>query len=409
MRDQRDQRRPFHGRSNGNGRGGSGGNNGKRFRGQYINPDRLIKKAVLTERVDQTYVPQAAFAQLEINAQLKTNIERKGYKNPTPIQDQAIPHILGGRDLVGLANTGTGKTGAFLIPLLDKVFRNPREQIIIIAPTRELAEQIHNEIFSLTYSMGVYSVLCVGGVGVQPQIGKLRRQFNFVVGTPGRIKDLSDRKALNLSGFNTIVLDEVDRMLDMGFIHDIKQIVSLLPATRQTLFFSATVTKDIERLMNEFLKDHVNVSVGTSETTETVDQNVIYFKHRDEKIGQLEELLAKEEFKRVIVFAGTKIGVDKLEKALSKSGFAVESIHGNKTQGQRKRAITNFKRGDATVLLATDVAARGIDIEDVSHVINFDMPMSYEDYIHRIGRTGRAGKIGIALTFVEERAERQYN
>lgn len=370
---------------------------------QNINVDKLIKKAVINGIEKPVYVPQNKFQDFKISEQLRNNIITKGYVDPTPIQDQTINHILEGKDIVGIANTGTGKTGAFLIPLLDKVYRDKSQKVLIIAPTRELAEQINNELYSLTKYLQINSVLCVGGVNIGGQIQRLRYQHNFVVGTPGRIKDLMSRNILNLSQFQNIVLDEVDRMLDMGFIHDIRFIISKLAEQRQSLFFSATITPEIEKLISIFAKNYVKVSVRTGETTDNVHQDVIRVKDHSEKISKLEELLSGEELKKAIIFVKTKYGVDKLDQILYKKGYRVDCIHGNKTQSRRKKALDAFKKGHNNILVATDVAARGIDVPDITHVINYDMPATYEDYVHRIGRTGRADKTGIALTFVEEK------
>jgi len=335
-----------------------------------------------------------------IDPRIKHNIGQKGYATPTPIQDKAIPHILLGRDIVGIANTGTGKTGAFLIPLLDKVVKNRKERILIMIPTRELALQIDEEYRGFSHGSGLLSACVVGGANINPQIRRLRDDPYFVIGTPGRIKDLIERRVLDLSKFRTVVLDEADRMLDMGFIHDMRKILSLVSRERQTLFFSATLSRDIEKLIGDFLKDPVRISVKTGDTAKTVEQDVVRLQGKN-KIDVLHDLLTQPEFSRVLVFGRTKHGVEKLAKHLTQRGFKAESIHGNKNQSRRQRALALFKDAHVQVLVATDVAARGIDVEDVSHVINYDIPTTYEDYVHRIGRTGRAGKRGKALTFIE--------
>jgi ATP-dependent RNA helicase RhlE len=380
--------------------GGGGGRSNRGRPGAKIDPSRLIKKE-LTKTTEVAYVPNYTFDQLEIVPTLKQNIISKGYKTPTPIQDQAIPHILLGKDTVGIANTGTGKTGAFLIPLLHKVAQDSRQKVLIIAPTRELAQQIDDELYTLSRSMNIHSALIVGGASIGGQISRLRSYVNFVVGTPGRLLDMTNRKFLNLSGFQTIVLDEVDRMLDMGFINDIKSIISQLPVARHSLFFSATMTPEVERVMNAFVKDFVKVSVKTGETSDNVYQDIIRVNNKDEKISKLEELLNTPDFVKTIIFVRTKHGADKLDKHLYDKGFRVNSLHGDKPQSKRKRALESFKSGSTNVLVATDVAARGLDVPNITHVINFDMPESYQDYVHRIGRTGRASNVGYALTFVE--------
>ena len=384
----------------------SGGFNrgGKRFGGENIHFSKFINKGALPE-AEVAYVPQNAFSDFQITPELKTAVLKKGYVTPTPIQDQTIPHILAGKDVFGIANTGTGKTAAFLIPLLNKVRLNPREKVLIIVPTRELAIQIEEELRGFTAGLTgsrIYSVCCVGGASIGKQIASLKHPYNFIIGTPGRLKDLIERRMIMLSTFNTVVLDEADRMLDMGFVADMRFVVSQMPKTRHTLFFSATLSSDIEKLIKDFLRDPVRVSVKTGDTAKSVDQDIVRIKNHGEKIDVLHELLSKkEEFNKVLIFGRTKHGVENLAQALGRRGIKVESIHGNKNQSQRQRALGNFKDNRAQVLVATDVAARGLDIADVSHVINYDLPATYDDYVHRIGRTGRAGKVGKALTFVE--------
>lgn len=366
----------------------------------HIDVSRFIQKAqVVKEEIK--YIPQNQFADFKINPQLKQNIEQRGYPNPMPIQDQSIPHILAGKDLVGIANTGTGKTAAMLIPLIDKVFNNRSEKVIIITPTRELAFQIEDEFRQFAKGLGIWSVVCVGGMNIGQQIMNLRRKPNFVIGTPGRLEDLIKRKVLDLSVFSNVVLDEVDRMLDMGFYNDIKNILNCLPEVRQSLFFSATVSNEISELIKKLLKNPVTVSVKTGETAANVEQNIVRASGYSQKIEVLHDLLNKEEFSKVLIFGKTKIGVEKLSRTLYERGFKSESIHGDKNQHKRQRVLNLFKMDQINILVATDVAARGLDIPKVSHVINFDLPNTYEDYVHRIGRTGRANKAGHALTFVE--------
>lgn len=332
---------------------------------------------------------------------LKANVISKNFPNPTPIQDQAIPHILAGKDLLGIAGTGTGKTIAFLLPLLQKILKKRGEKVLIVTPTRELAEQINDELYLLTKNLNIYSVKCTGGAGLQQQIQSLRRGCNFVVGTPGRLKDLVDRRALNLTGFTTVVLDEVDRMLDMGFIQPIKELIGYLPKDRQSLFFSATVSPKIEGVIRIFLKpDFVRVAIKTETAASQITQDVIRVQSVAEKVTRLKALLQDEKFEKVLIFVNTKRGVDRLQKELKEANINAIAIHGDKRQNERRRAISAFKNGECSILLATDVAARGLDIPFVSHVINFDIPMTYDDYTHRIGRTGRANRYGTALTFV---------
>jgi len=359
----------------------------------------FVKKAEnLT--ADIPYVPTHSFEDFLIRPELKTAIKRRNYIIPTPIQDQAIPYLLKGQDVVGIANTGTGKTAAFLIPLIQKILTNRTERVMIIAPTRELAVQIKEETDDLSSHLGIQSLLCIGGVSKSPQTYGLRKNPNIVIGTPGRLIDLQKLGYLSFKLYESIVLDEVDRMLDMGFIKDIKYIISQLPEKRQSLFFSATLPREIQSVMNTFLKNPVTVSVKTRETSKNVDQDVIHTNGK-EKIEILHELLLQEEFSKVLVFGRTKWGMEKLSKNLAGRGFRVAAIHGNKNQSQRQRAIIDFKEHKVQVLLATDIASRGLDIPDVTHVINYDIPGSYEDYVHRIGRTGRAEKTGKALTFID--------
>mgnify|MGYP001582744617 CR=1 FL=1 len=389
------RRFPFRGRPGNHGarRGGYTGGGG------HIDVSRFINKAEPQEGMKE-YVPEYRFSDFEVHLLIKQNIAKKGYATPTPIQDQSIPHILRGRDIVGIANTGTGKTGAFLIPLLDKAVKLRTERVLIIVPTRELAVQIDEEYRGFSHGSGVHSACVVGGANINAQIRALRNNPHFVIGTPGRLKDVVQRRSLNLSHFKTLVLDEADRMLDMGFIGDIRSIVSQMPRERHTLFFSATLSREIEKLIGDFLKDPVRISVKTGDTARTVNQDVVRLAGRN-KIDVLHDLLVKPEFDKVLIFGRTKHGVEKLSKMLVAQGFKAASIHGNKTQGKRQCALSAFKQGTVRILVATDVAARGLDIPKVSHVINYDIPGTYDDYIHRIGRTGRAGQSGNALTFID--------
>lgn len=359
----------------------------------------FINKATPVVEQDR-FVPTHRFADFQITEPLKKNIIAKGYEHPTPIQDQAIPLILRGEDVVGIANTGTGKTGAFLIPIINKLLLNRNERALVMVPTRELAIQIAEEFRGFAKNLQLYATVCVGGAGIGPQIGELRRRPQIVIGTPGRLKDLLERRALNLSAFGIVVLDEADRMLDMGFINDMREILALLPENRHTLFFSATLSPEIERLIGAFLRNPTRVSVATRQTSSSIDQDVVRVASGQDKMQVLHGLLQKPEFEKVLVFGRTKHGVERLSQKLTALGVPSESIHGNKTQGKRQRALKLFKENQVRVLVATDVAARGLDIADVSHVINYDQPATREDYIHRIGRTGRAGKKGTALTFV---------
>lgn len=391
------------GRFSGNSRfsGGRGrGRFGRRApRGQNIDVSRYINKAVITETTEH-FVPEHLFTDFNIDARLKANVLAKGYNTPTPIQDKSIPHILRGSDIVGIANTGTGKTGAFLIPLVQKVVANPKEKVLIVVPTRELALQIDKEYKSFVRGLSMFSVCCVGGAPIGRQISELRYQNHFIIGTPGRLKDLAERGFISFSQFSTIVLDEADRMLDMGFIDDMKFIMSKMPEKRHTLFFSATMSRDIEALIKNFLRDPISISVKTGDTAKNVDQDIVRVSS-DNKIDVLHNLLNDPEFSKVLIFGKTKHGVEKLSEMLIARGFKAESIHGDKNHSKRQQALGLFKDNRIQILVATDVAARGLDIPNVSHVINYDIPAAYEDYVHRIGRTGRGNKKGKALTFVE--------
>jgi len=372
-----------------------------RFSEKKIDISRYINTTVKQSEAE-VFVPAHAFADFQVDTRLRANIAAKGYEVPTPIQDKAIPEILSGKDIVGIANTGTGKTAAFLIPLINKVLLGKNEQVLIVVPTHELAIQIDEEFKAFTKGMRLFSVCAVGGVPIRKQIAGLRYFNNFVIGTPGRIKDLIERGVLQLARFRTVVLDEADRMLDMGFIHDMRSIISKLPTERHTLFFSATISFDVEHLIKEFLRDDpVRISVKTGETAQNVHQDIIRVTGGASKYDILHGLLQKKEFEKVLVFGRTKHGVQRLADVLRSRGHSSAAIHGNKNPSQRQRALNDFKTNRARVLVATDVAARGLDIPDVSHVINFDMPKSHDDYVHRIGRTGRGDKKGKALTFVD--------
>jgi ATP-dependent RNA helicase RhlE len=373
-------------------------------RGAYIHPSKFISKATIKPGDDAPYEPTNLFTDFNFVAPLQKNIEFKGYVKPSAIQDQSIGLILENKDVIGLANTGTGKTAAFLLPLIEKLYANrDTASVLVIAPTRELAQQIDEQFRAFSYGMKLYSTLIVGGANIDRQVQQLRRNPHVIIGTPGRLMDLIKRKQLRLDGIKALVLDEADRMLDMGFINDIRTLVGMTPDDRQTLFFSATITPSIAELTKEFLKDPETVSVRTADTSERVDQDVVEAGSKDEKLDLLISMLGQDEFEKVLVFGETKFGVQRLSDHLEKSGHAAAAIHGNKSQSQRQRALKAFKDDKVRVLVATDVAARGLDIPNVSHVINFDQPATYEDYVHRIGRTGRGGATGKALTFIDKR------
>lgn len=385
--------RRFTPRNRGNSRGRGFGRTPK-----TMDPSLFVKKAENTQ--EKEYKPKNSFKDFKINSTLKNNILKKGFSSPTPIQDQAIPQLLEGKDLIGLANTGTGKTAAFLLPTIEKVVNNRKSKVLVIAPTRELADQINDELYSLTRELKIFSVLCTGGTSIYKQISNVKRGFSFIVGTPGRLKDLSDRGILNYSQFDTVVLDEVDRMLDMGFIDDIKYLISKLPKEKQAIFFSATINRKAEEIANQILKNPIKVEVEKQTPGKNVDQDIIRVKDREEKFKILSERISSGEFKKTLIFTRTKREAEKLSIKLKNEGLRTDALHGDKRQSQRTRIIDSFKRGTINTLIATDVASRGIDISDITHVINYDAPENFEDYTHRIGRTGRAGKKGYAITFV---------
>ncbi|MBU1000712.1 DEAD/DEAH box helicase [Patescibacteria group bacterium] len=340
------------------------------------------------------------FENFNLNQTLKQNITNKGYLEPTPIQLQAINSILEGRDVIGLASTGTGKTAAFLIPLIHKIYLDRNQRALVVVPTRELALQIQEEFKDLSQNMNLFSTFVIGGTNIQRQIRDLRRNPHLVIATPGRLKDLIERRAIFLDDFSNIVLDEVDLMVDIGFIRDVKFFISLMPKIRQSLFFSATISSKIQEILRYFVTDPVTISTKKQDTSENVDQDVVKVISSEKKVDQLHDILIKDGFNKVLIFGKTKHGIEKLNKELEFRGFKVGAIHGNKRQSQRQRVLQSFKQNEIQILLATDVASRGLDIDNVTHVINYDLPQTYKDYIHRIGRTGRAGKTGFALTFV---------
>lgn len=370
-----------------------------RFSDERIDSTRYVKKAV-APKAEEVYAPTHTFADFDIDRRIKENLLAHGYTIPTPIQDQAIKPILEGRDVVAIANTGTGKTATFLLPTLTKIHATRGERALILVPTRELAQQVADELRMFSRNMPVHSLIAIGGMSISQQISLLRRNPQFLIATPGRLKDLIQRNAISLSQFRTVILDEVDRMVDIGFLPDVRFIVDKLAKPRQSLFFSATATPEIHSIIASFATDPVTISVKKTETASSVEQDVVKIERGKEKVWKLFDLARDKAHAKMLVFVRTKRGADQLSRELYDEGFFVSSIHGNKSQGQRTRAIADFKNGRIRILVATDVAARGIDIPDVSLVVNYDEPATYSDYVHRIGRTGRAGKAGKALTFV---------
>ncbi|HUB92882.1 MAG TPA: DEAD/DEAH box helicase [Verrucomicrobiae bacterium] len=369
--------------------------------GQYIDPARFIKVANPVKI--EEYEPQHKFVDFSVDRRLMGNIRHKGYEIPTPIQDQTIALGLEGRDVIGIANTGTGKTAAFLVPILHRLMTDRDAKALIVAPTRELAQQIEQERRSLSKGGGAYGALLIGGSSYGPQLADLRRNPNIVVGTPGRIKDHVEQRNIDLARFNLLVLDEVDRMLDMGFVNDVRELLAKLAEKRQSFYFSATMDRRVSDLIANFSPDAAMVSVSHGETSDNVHQDIIPYTDKANKLDALHTLLIEPVVTKTIIFESTQRGVERLERELKDRGFDVVAMHGGKTQGHRKRALDAFKNGDTAIMIATDVAARGIDVADISHVVNYGMPQTYEDYTHRIGRAGRAGRVGYALTFVEQR------
>jgi ATP-dependent RNA helicase RhlE len=348
------------------------------------------------------------FADLGLSSPILKKLERQGYEHPTPIQAQAIPHILARKDVVGLAQTGTGKTAAFTLPILhtlgesdDEVTARPI-RALIVTPTRELAVQIDKAVRSYGENLSTRSTCVVGGISLRRQIKPLKQGVDVLVATPGRLEDLISQRIVELDWVEIVVLDEADQMLDIGFLPAIKRILALTPKDRQTLLFSATMPKQIRELSNRYMKKPIEISVSpTSSTAKNVKQSVMFVSQPD-KTKTAIELLKKHKGERTILFSRTKRGCDRIARRLSGNGLSAEAIHGNKSQNQRTRALEGFRAGNTDILVATDVAARGIDIPDVALVLNFDLPQVAEAYVHRIGRTGRAGKSGIAIAFCND-------
>lgn len=387
--------------SGGRGRGNAGGNakRGGRKMGSF-DPSQFINKNPVESNIE-VYQAKNTFATFGLDKRLVENITKMGIAIPSPIQDQIIPEIMNGRDVIGLAETGTGKTAAFLIPVINKTILDSKQTTIILAPTRELAIQIQEELRKLVTGFHIYSTTCVGGMHIGPQIMSLKRSNHFIIGTPGRILDLIKREKLPTENIKTVILDEADRMLDMGFIHDMRAILSTITKDRSTLFFSATTSPETDKIVNDFMKNPLTVSVKKKDVIDSIEQDVIAYSH-NAKFGRLLELVKQPGFSRVLIFGAMKHSVEKLAQELAQQNIEATSIHGNKSHGQRQKALKLFKDGKVNVLVATDVAARGIHVDDVTHVINYDLPSTFEDYVHRIGRTGRGSKKGKAFTFIAD-------
>ncbi len=367
---------------------------------QTIDVSRFVRKSSAIKNLVVIAIKHA-FADFKFCAKLQENLGRLKFVTPTPIQDQAIPYILNNKDVVGLANTGTGKTGVFLLPLINKIYHDKSQKALIIAPTRELALQIDNDLRQFAQGMQIYSSVVIGGAPVSKQLHSLKRNPQIVIGTPGRLKDLVDRKALKLQFFNNVVLDEVDRMLDMGFIKPITELLKQTRSPRQTLFFSATLPSSIKQLVKQFLCEPITIDIQSGKTADNVDQDIIRYRDNSLKFDALKNVLVQPGCKKVLIFSETKRDVERLSNDLNHNRFRAASIHGDKRQHQRQKALSLFRDNKINILVATDLAARGLDIKDITHVINYTIPQTYDDYIHRIGRTGRGDKKGQALTFVK--------
>lgn len=360
----------------------------------------LVKKAQPSGQAG--FRSETPFTKLNLQPTLLKNLKDKGYETMTNIQEESIFPLMEGRDLLGISNTGSGKTGAFLIPIIEHAKADQQQfTALIVTPTRELALQIEEEFKTLSKGMNLYSATFIGGTNINSDFKSLNRKLHVIVGTPGRLLDLYDRKLLKLNQVNTLVLDEFDRMLDMGFIHDVKKLVNAMTKRSQTMLFSATLEPTQKSLIDGLLDNPVVVKINSGGTTsENVEQETIRVPEGRDKFEMLAGLFKDKTMDRVIIFTETKRLADRLSKKLNETGIKSGLIHGNKSQNFRNKTIEEFKNGTTRVLVATDVAARGIDVADVTHVINYQLPMSMDSYIHRIGRTGRAGKTGRAITFV---------
>lgn len=375
----------------------------KKSRSTDVDINKFINKAVISEK-QAVYQVTNNFEDFPIQPELIRRIKERGYTTPTEIQDKSINPILEGKNVIGVAGTGTGKTGAFLIPIINRLLINPTHfDTLIITPTRELALQIEDEFRKLTKGSRLHSITLIGGTNMNKSLAAMSRPAHIVIGTPGRMMDMAQRGKLAFRKFPVLVLDEFDRMLDMGFIRDIEKITSEMVARKQTLLFSATMPPSQESIINKIVSHSVKVKATSAlKSANNIEQDVITVSEGGNKFDSLVNVLHNEniEDSRVILFCETKRKANKLSKQLNGSGIPSDEIHGNKSQQARERALKRFKEGQIRVLVATDVMARGIDVTDVSMVINYEVPRTYDDYIHRIGRTGRAGKTGKAVTFI---------
>ena len=346
------------------------------------------------------------FTELGLNESLLKAVKEQGYDTPTPIQAKAIPLVIEGKDVLAAAQTGTGKTAGFTLPLLERLsqsspqMKNKQIRVLVLTPTRELAAQVADSVKTYGKYMSYKSMVIFGGVGINPQFAALKKGVDIVIATPGRLLDIANQGGIDFSAVECLVLDEADRMLDMGFIHDIKKLMALMPKNRQTLLFSATFSREIKSLASGLLKDPVLVEVARENSTAGKISQVVHLVDKGRKRELLSQLIKTKDWRQVLVFTRTKHGANKLTKQLEEAGISAAAIHGNKSQGARTKALASFKANDIRVLVATDIAARGIDIDQLPHVVNFELPNVPEDYVHRIGRTGRAGMKGEAVSLV---------
>ncbi|UKN02333.1 DEAD/DEAH box helicase [Paracrocinitomix mangrovi] len=367
-----------------------------------INPSSLIQAA--EELKLSKHETKLLYMDMDLNPRLKTNLNKMGFIKPTEIQEKTYKNLILRQNLIGIANTGTGKTGAFLIPIIHNLLDPNQEQFksLVIVPTRELALQVEQEFKKLTVGMEFRSSCHIGGTNLKKDINRLKQSNDIFIGTPGRLIDLINRGDFNISQVETLILDEFDRMLDMGFVNDIKKIIGRMKNRKHTMLFSATIDPKQKLLIHEIVSNPITVAVSNGETSsKNVAQDIIRVPVGANKFDMLKKLLAGQSFNKVILFAETKRLADRLSKKLNQSGILSDQIHGNKSQNYRVKALNKFKTGSIKVLVATDVAARGVDIDSVTHVINYQLPLDYDTYIHRIGRTGRAGKTGMAYTFID--------
>lgn len=374
--------------------------NGKKHTAKGLSPDSFIRKAV--PAAANVYKPGRLIQELPVDGSIISNLRKKGYEKPTEIQDKTLEAILEGRNLIGLAQTGTGKTGAFLIPLVHNLLRKDGAgQVLVVSPTRELALQTDTEFRSIAFGLRLYSTCLIGGTSVRRDIDRLRRPGQIVIGTPGRMADMVRQGALDLERFTILVLDEFDRLLDMGFAPEINRIVDGMSRRNQTILFSATEDKNQQKLIGDLVDNPCIIRVRPENVSaDNIDQDIVTVKEGEKKMDILLDMVRDDSFEKVLVFADTKRGVSRICRDLRRAGITADEIHGDKSQNYRVKALESFRNKKIKVLVATDVAARGLDISNVSHVINFQQPRDMESYIHRIGRTGRAGAGGKAITFV---------